>query len=281
MVVAALPSSALAQNRLTLVQSGPNRPAMVSGDPAEPFNLPGPERIEVLRNGSPVGTPQQSYDWGAGMSLPELLPGDNARYYQGDTLIVSYVYDGLPAVSEVCAGATSFRVATGDLIVTRIGAGVPGGGNENAIAPSPQDPALMHVARPMAVGDYVEIGGYRMLGGVRVELGGSRSVGECPPPPAPPATDPKPAGALTLQAHRIRQGLRVNLRLPQPGTVRVRVSSGGRTLASIRRAGSGAERVTLKLTRRQRARGLTVSATLTPTAAGKQQTAKLVLDRAR
>lgn len=283
--VAALPSWAAAQNRLTVVQRGPAFPAMVSGEPADPFGLPGPERVEVLRNGTPVGTPTQPYDWGAGVSLPELLPGDNARYFQGDTLIVSYVYDGLPAVSGVCAGATSFRVATGDLIVTRIAAGLSGGGNANPVTASPQDPGLMQLSRPMAAGDYVEVGGDRIFGGVRVSVQTSLSVRECAPPPAPPTTGaetvPEVAAALTLRAHRIRQGLRVNLKLPQPGTLRLRVSAGGRTLASLRRSGAGAERVTVKLTRRQRARALRVSATLTPTAAGERQTARLVLPRGR
>ena len=131
----------------------------------------------------------------------------------------------------------------------------------------------------------------RTVDGVRVTQGRRVHVVDCSPPvsapaPAPPivaqAAIPSLQDALVTavrSARRTSRGVTLTVAFPQPGTLKLRLSRKGRTLATVRRAGAKTETIPLRIARAQRNRTLTLTATLTPVKAGAPQTARVTLKR--
>lgn len=292
---AVVPATSSAGHWLSFQQVGGGEPSYVQGEPADPFKTLGPERVEVLRNGVAVGEPTRPVDWGAGVQLQQLQPGDHARYYHGETLVIERTYDGLPAISGACAGAWSFRATMGDLVPMWVTADSADG--SNMVTQSSEDPTWWTLARPLRVGDTVRATGFRMLNGSFTKLDGGfqlrgdnvqqtatlKAIDCSPPAPKGPESTPQPtkttSPALKLRAHRTRRGLSVEVGFPRAGTVRLRVMAGTRTLSTARRQGSTSRRIALNLDRRQRDRRLTVKATLLAAGDQAKTSATLVLAR--
>lgn len=247
--------------------------AAVHGEPGGPM---GPERFEVRRTGVSVGTPMRSMDWGSGLSLPQLLVGDEASYSVNGRHVITHVYDGFPEISVPCAGATTFRAALGPLTLVTWSA-----------SESATEPGVYTLPQPLAVGKVIQILGWKMIDGVRVTQGREVQAVDCSPPPAPRAAAPIPAPVPSLQTalanavksiKRTSSGFTLTVAFPQPGALALRLSRGGKTLVKVRRAGATSESIPLRMSRAQRGRRLMLSATLAPVRAGqKAQKAKVTL----
>jgi hypothetical protein len=298
LIAGAMPAAASAAD-LSFSQL-PDGTATVWGEPGGPM---GPERLEVLRDGVQQGAPLQSIDWGSGMALSSLQVGDEARYYVNGSLKVAYVYDGLPALSQACAGATTLTIGRGAFAKLVVRTGTKDVANWIQGNASAGDPSTVTFARPVVAGDLIEMSVSGSAGAPNVSEFRSVSVVDCsapPPPPAAPrppvapATDEQVLAALkatlATAAKRLRRtSTAMRFALPEPGTLTVRLKRGTVIVASGRRAGSGKVAIALKVThagrrllRRAHRTRVTVSATFAPARAGadvQSATAKAVLKR--
>src|SRR5690349_13485214 len=74
----------------------------------------GNHRIEVLRQGQVIG--QRPLTGGGGtVVVPNLVSGDVANLYAGETLRYSAAYDGTPTIEGACSGRSSFTFSRGRL----------------------------------------------------------------------------------------------------------------------------------------------------------------------
>jgi hypothetical protein len=235
---------------------------------------------------------------GVSVSLPDLLPGDEASFYADENLklLARGTYAGDPQITNACVGATSFTVSSPGVLIEYAGTSVllnpPGGYGTSDAAFGPIGTTTVMLQRPIAATDVVyAASSYRTLG---MKIRYERSVRPvvCPPPPVvPPAPAPTPAppsDAAVLSAvkaaaattgaelRKHKQFAKLPFAFPEPGTVQLKLAAKGKTIAGglRQRTSAGKANVTVKQTsagrkvlKRFKTLKLTLTATFTPSRA--------------
>lgn len=228
-------------------------------------------------------------DYGWVMSSPLTTPlqaGDEARLHSDGEVLARGTFTQWPTVTGACVGATSFSVTGGTIAYAGSTLapdelyGYPGFQPNWAAV----DGTTVTPRRPIAAGDVVYAATVVSSPGQRIVIERSFRPEPCPPPAPTGPSDADVLRVVKASTAKSAAGLRrrtattrLGFSLPEPGTVALRVSAGGKTLASgtLRGTVAGDHALTLKRTatgrkllQRRTKLKLTLTASFTPARAG-------------
>jgi hypothetical protein len=239
-------------------------------------------KLELRRGGAVIA----SSDDGA-VFVDALQPGDVARAYNPDgTPAGDVTYDGTPAISGACVGATSFTATRGASALLEYAGAFTGSALEPLTATWDSGVnARVTLDGPLADGDIVFVSVGRddvepAYSSTRMEpvVACSGEPGATPTPTPQPGTRPPgqthrklslTATRAALAKARLRSKLTLPVALPEPGRIDLRLIVRGRTVAHGSRTAGGTTKITLKLKKRlKHGMKVTLRATFTPSRAG-------------
>lgn len=168
-----------------------------SGSQAEVSSSAGYTRLELARNGTPVGSAVSA----SKVTLPELVAGDVATLYNGSTVVATAQYKGLPTLGDdACIGHSTFlarRESTAT--ITDAGGYDSASGDEIDSFWTTEEAAIVSLKRPLAATDMAYVRTYSSAGDVSVYSTRTRQAMPCyDVPTRTPPTDPPPPNVPTV-----------------------------------------------------------------------------------
>ena len=168
-----------------------------NGSQAEAVTSAAYTRLEVVRNGTPIGSAVSA----GTVALPDLAAGDVATLYNGSSVVATALYKGLPTIGDdACIGHSTFLIRR-DSAAQIIDAGGYDAATEYAIDSfwTNEEAATVSLKRALAPTDMAYVTTLAAQGDVSIYSSRTRQVLPCyEVPTRTPPTDPPPPNVPTV-----------------------------------------------------------------------------------